>query len=106
MQQVGPYLAGALAHDGAVGQRLRRGDGLPSCSRELGVWQIPERAPRRAAGCRHTSGTAGRSPRQLAVTLREQRLQALTAEGGRASERMFLLIVVFILIPLMGSSLR
>jgi hypothetical protein len=40
------------------------------------------------------------------VTLREQRLQALTAEGGRASERMFLLIVVFILIPLMGSSLR
>ncbi len=106
MQQVSPYIAGPLAREWQwVGQRLRRGEGLPVVLTELGHRnQIPELerlAEQLVAG--HNSGTAVAARlRQLAVTLREQRLQALTAEGGRASERMFLPIVVFILIPLMG----
>jgi hypothetical protein len=39
---------------------------------------------------------------QLAVTLRERRLQEAVAEGNRASERMFLPVVGFIFMPLLA----
>ena len=38
---------------------------------------------------------------QLSETLRERRLHEVTAAGGRATERMFLPLVLFVIVPLL-----
>jgi tight adherence protein C len=100
---VTPFLAGPLGREwGRVEQHLIRG--LPAALEEVATrTSIPEMDT--LTGYLVAAYQRGQSLEgnlvQLSETLRERRLHEVTAAGGRATERMFLPLVLFVIVPLL-----
>ena len=105
-QSIAPYLAGPLGREwGRACQQLRRGGvTFPEAIQELASRnQVPDldRLVELLIGT-YTSGTSvAPRLRQLAANWRQDRLRAVQADAGRASETMFLPVMLGIFVPLM-----
>lgn len=100
---VAPFLVGPLAREWAgVQQQLVRG--FPVALQELaarnGIPELDALVGHLIAAYQRGQALEGNLV-QLSETLRERRLHELTAAGGRATERMFVPVIFFILLPLL-----
>lgn len=103
---VAPFLAGPLGGEWArLGSEVARTPGgLPVALRSLavrnGVPELESLAEQLIAA--HAGGHAlAPTLEDLATARRQERLHAIEAEGARATERMFLPVAVFVLVPLL-----
>jgi tight adherence protein C len=100
---VAPFLTGPLAREwGRLEQQLVRG--LPAALEDIAARTgVPEMET--LIGYLVAAYERGQALEvnliQLAETLRERRLNDVMAAGGRATERMFLPLVVFVVVPLL-----
>ena len=100
---VTPFLAGPLAREWArIEQHLVRG--LPAALEEVaartGIAEMDTLVGFLTAAYQRGQALEGNLV-QLSETLRERRIHDVTAAGGRATERMFLPLVVFVIVPLL-----
>lgn len=103
---VAPFLAGPLGDEWArLGAEVARTPGgLPVALRGMalrnGVPEVESLAEQLIAA--HAGGHAlAPTLEDLATARRQERLHAIEAEGARATERMFLPVAVFVLVPLL-----